>query len=165
MTARQWIDFPEPQGPIHRVIFSPDGKRLAAMGRDELFNIWEIDGNRFKELPTPKPLDKPKERVSEDKFIATLAFSPKGKLLALGYNDGDVGIWDAEKERWLAEHVNPYKGSPVITSIGFSPDVKWLASGDERGYVILWDAEKCKLLGWLQMVFEGPVASLGLQLR
>jgi WD40 repeat protein len=159
--AHRWIgDLRGPKEPIQGVIFSPDGKQLATMGRDELFSLWKIAGNSLENLPTPKPLEKPKEHVSAAKLIQTLAFSRKGKLLALGYQGGAVGIWDAGNDRWFAQPVSPYKGSSSITCIVFSPNGKWLASGDRQGQVILWDAEKCKPLGEPQKVFEGQVASL-----
>ena len=141
------------KGPIIRVIFSPDGKRLAAAGREELFSLLKTEGDSLKDLPAPKPL---KEPSNESEVITTLAFAPKGKLLALGNNGGSVGIWDLGNNKWFAE---PMRAHPrAVYSIVFSPNGKWVASGCLEGYVVLWDVERGKQLGGPLKVFEKPSA-------
>ena len=66
--------------------------------------------------------------------VNSVAFSPDGRILAVGDNRGDVGLWDVATGRRtvLAE------GSPVY-GVAFSPDGRTLAVGDARGDVGLWD--------------------------
>ena len=64
-----------------------------------------------------------------------VAFSPDGKTLAAGDNDGHVGLWDVATGRRTAA-LN--EGDPVY-GVAFSRDGKTLAVGDYGGYVGLWD--------------------------
>jgi WD40 repeat protein len=66
---------------VGRVVFSPDGKRLAAAGSDKVVRVWDVEtGKELAALPCP-------DRV------AVVAFSPDGKSLAAGSKDGSVRIW------------------------------------------------------------------------
>ena len=68
-------------------------------------------------------------------FISCLVFSPNGKMLAVGYRDGTIKLWDlrASKELVTFEaHARPTR------CLAFSPDSKTLASGESGGTIKLW---------------------------
>ena len=111
---------------------SPKGDVLAAM-RDEFEDVllWNpTDWKRLPSLRTPK-------RVP----VASIAFSPVGKTLAVGCRDNSIYLWDVQSREirhWLRGHV----GLP--TSLSFSPDGTLLASSAPEicgSSVILWDVK------------------------
>jgi len=66
---------------VGRVVFSPDGKRLATAGSDKIVRLWEMEtGKELAALPYPDQVN-------------VVAFSPSGKSLAGGSQDGSIRIW------------------------------------------------------------------------
>ena len=66
-----------------------------------------------------------------------LAFSPDGKTLALGCDDGSVRLLDGE----TAEERAVLRGhADVVRSLAFSPDGAFLVSSGQDREILLWDA-------------------------
>src|SRR5262249_40413702 len=64
-------------------------------------------------------------RLTGVKGTATaLAFSPDGKILAIGDNRGTIQLWDIGERKKVAQWTE--KGE-TIASLAFSPDGKWFA--------------------------------------
>lgn len=57
-----------------------------------------------------------------------VAISPDGRLLASAADDGEIGLWDIERQRLLPAPWTPPEGSR-LTSLAFSPDAQLLAAG------------------------------------
>ncbi|MCE7986630.1 MAG: hypothetical protein DYG89_36110 [Caldilinea sp. CFX5] len=68
----------------------------------------------------------------------TLAFSPRGHLLAGGMANGEIHLWQTAN-RQLATVIKAH--TTIIWDLVFSPDGQWLASGSKDGSVRLWDVE------------------------
>ncbi|HET7015530.1 MAG TPA: TIR domain-containing protein [Streptosporangiaceae bacterium] len=79
-----------------------------------------------------QPLD---EVLSAGSQVNGVAFSPNGRILAVGSLSGFVGLWDVATGRRVGT-LN--EGSPVY-SLAFSPDGRTVAVGDDAGDVGLWD--------------------------
>ena len=120
------------------VAFAPDGKTLASCGalRDDtgtryLVKFYDPEGRKraaHLEMPTS---------------MIALAYSPDGKLLAIGCADKSVFVWDlpGKKEKFVLMGAH----TDIIQAVAFSPDSKTIASGGiEDKIICLWDAEKGK---------------------
>jgi len=87
-----------------------------------------------------------KDRTTLGKFPATSgdpgdsALSHDGRLMALGYQNGQVGIFDTVTWQPVGEPMNCH--SDWITAVAFSPDGRRLATnGSGREPVRIWDLE------------------------
>jgi transcriptional regulator with XRE-family HTH domain len=109
----------------YSLAFSPDGKKLAAIGSSHTAKIWDVASGKL--LVTFS---------GHTNNIFSLAFSPKEELLATGSLDGTALVWDTRTGQQLQTLiVTTTDVCPVV----FNRDGKRLANGDGAGRVIVWD--------------------------
>src|SRR5262249_39326522 len=83
--AAEPLVWKEHEDGVNGLALSPDGKRLASAGDDEVIKIW--DPATGKVLLTLE---------GHEDAVNAVAFSPDGKRLASASDDGTVRIWDAD---------------------------------------------------------------------
>jgi WD40 repeat protein len=115
-------------GPSVNMAFSPDGKRLAAGGENNLVKVWDVQtGTVLQTLPGHRG------------DVYTVAFSHDGRWIASGSEDSTVKIWDARS----GELVHTFRGhTGIVTSVAVSPDDRRLISGSRDRTVKVWDLSK-----------------------
>jgi WD40 repeat protein len=122
--------------PILAVLFSPDGRWIAAGRQDG--RVLVLDAKTGKVNLT---------LIVHTRPIHGLAFSrpdvPGGASawLASGAEDGSVVVWDLSSGMARNKFLNPLLGywGYGIRSLAFSPDNKVLVTGGDQGYVSRWD--------------------------
>ena len=118
--------------------FSPDNSTLVSAG-DRSLTIW-TGGPEYE-----------RRLECKGETYHCLSFSPDGRTLALGAEDGSVRLWEmpsAREQGALQDH------SGTIRSVAFSPDGRHLVSASQKGRVVLWDVSSGLALSTL--VEEGP---------
>ncbi len=120
------------RGAANAVDFSPDAGTLASAGDDGDVILWDtaIRAERSR-LPNPRP-DHPIR-------VLDTAFSPVGHLLATGYLDGRVQLWDVSDPAFPRPEGPPLSGPRGVNSMAFSHSGRVLATGHGDGTVLLWD--------------------------
>lgn len=86
----------------------------------------------------------------------SLAFSPDGSALAIGANDGSLGLWEVENGE-LIKRIPAH--SMRISDLAFSPDGAWLASTSPDGTLGVYQATDLTMLQ-TQESTSGPLLSL-----
>ena len=133
-----------PVGSSWPIAFSADSRFLASVRRDV--------GVVLRDAETGKPFGRPLSYRGEQ--IESAAFSPDGRLLALGADEA-VTLWDVQSQRLVGE---PLRGHEYqVLALAFGPEGRTLVSGGLDKRVRLWDVESGRALVEFPDRHEGPV--------
>lgn len=136
-------------GRLMSLEISPDGKRIAA-GGSASFGLYQYPSGKVGQSPgivwiwdlaTGKQLKRLEQEEAGE--VVSLAFSPDGKTLAGGGQNGSIQRWSGDAYtpgELLLAHAGP------VWALAFSPDGKTLASGGADHEIAEWDPVTGKLL-------------------
>ncbi len=130
--AQAFDPLEQPGGQIERVRFSGDQQYILAVGSKTLSHVYKVpdfqDPNAELELAWKAP--------PQGFGCAFPVFSPDSKLLAVGANNGEVFLRDAQDGTLLARLRN---GHMEVRWVEFSPDGRRLYSAGLDGECKIWD--------------------------
>jgi WD40 repeat protein/serine/threonine protein kinase len=134
-TSRLWegnagkIAFEFPKAPDGRLpaMLSRDRNRMALLETDASVQVWDVI--RHERLGAPLRLPS---------LISMSVFSRDSRTIAIGANDGTVGVWVGETYQ---TNVAQFKLAKEVTRLDFSPDGSVLAAA-WAGWITLWDTRR-----------------------
>lgn len=144
-------DFPSHKGVVNEAALSSDCRLVAytfARSNDEA--PWEIakDGAVYLWDMQRRELVKAIEIHTVPgyeglKQVSTITFSPKGRFLAYGAEDGVIRLWDVELKRELP----PLLGcTQAVRAVAFNPAETQVASAGDDSTIRLWEIAGAKPL-------------------
>ena len=73
-------------------------------------------------------------------YASSAAFSPDGRMVALGFPNGPLMLFDSMDGSALSGQWSSDKGT--LMELEFSPDSQWLAAGYASGDVHIWQVSR-----------------------
>ena len=110
---------------VYAVAFSPDGRLLAAGGKDRLVRLWDVSGD-------PKPAAAP--LTGPASWVNALAFNPSGTALAAAASGASIQVWSTRD--WSLK--DSFPGTANFTSVQFLAHDEQLLSGAVDGVTRIW---------------------------
>lgn len=144
------------EGGVTSVAFDPskNAETLATGDVDGYVYLWNFENQRQGARLSPPP--PPPGTTPSSQSISSVAFSPDGTKLAIGYNNGDVALWSVATEKELRTLSCPPSLTGGVSSVAFSPNSGVLAAGDGNGNTYLFDVSSGRSMSFL----KGPNSEL-----
>ncbi len=118
------------------VALSPDGKSVAAGGYDGHLRIWDIASGKPPIDVPAQPPPPPNTPPPPANIVTALAFSPDGKLIALGGADGVIHLFQAADGKFVRSMPGH---TSAVAGLAFHPGGALLASAGKDRTVRLWN--------------------------
>jgi serine/threonine protein kinase len=141
---------------VRTVTFAPDGRTIAIAPNYYNVDIWDLTKNPPAKLPELGLYNDPRT------FPSSLAYSPDGKMLAVGIGGG-WGLWDMTGK--VPKKIRIVGGEDG-TRVAFTPNGKTVVSSSKDGKVMItdvgnWKSELVQLPHGLESIHSLALASDG----
>ncbi len=128
---------------ISEACFLGQGRRVASASFAKI-KIWEPS--------TTETSDTLRQNIS----VRSLAYSPNGKHILTGGNDGTLRLWNKETDQLI----HSFKGHPeTVFAVGFGKQGSFFFSGSQDHSIKLWNLDSAELLRTLDG-HQGSVNSI-----
>ncbi|MDY6807082.1 MAG: serine/threonine-protein kinase, partial [Cyanobacteriota bacterium] len=117
---------------VSSVTIAADSNTLISGCFDKTIKFWNLaTGELVNSLTASDP-------------VLAIAFHPAKAILACGYVDGCIAIWNLQKK--AVSCIGQHSNNNVSMSVAFSPDGKAIGSCSDDSYINLWDLETGELI-------------------
>lgn len=141
-SGRRFLHLDGHRGPVRASAFSPDGTRLVTGSHDGTAIIWDADSGARIEMLSVGSGDGAAGRSRST--VGAVAFSPDGRNILTGSDDGVARLWQATTGDLIAEKT--IRENADLSSVSFSHDGQLGFAGSDAGDAQLWRLDGGELL-------------------
>jgi WD40 repeat protein len=129
------------QGAVRNLSFSSDGRVIASTGDDAGVHLWEPGRSPRR----ARAFLSGASFLSPGLQVRSVAFLPRRRVLAVGYQDGKIRLWDIGTRRQLG---SPLQGhTDAVADLAISADGSRILSGSADSTIRLWNVRDHRQLG------------------
>jgi WD40 repeat protein len=142
------LAFQEPQDAVFAVMFSPDGKLLAAGGVDHVVRVWSVDENKLAG-----------ELKGHTDWVLGVSFSADGKFLGTSSADRTAQVWEVGTWKLVAK----LDQMEAVNGVAFGPNAELVAvavSGPTDRMIRLRRRDNTQLARAIDLGVPGPLGVL-----
>ncbi len=136
-TGELLANLSDARGPLYELSFSPDGALILGTG-EGFIRVWNTD----KLVPVESDLN----RISD---VSSARFSPSGKFIVTGLQDGTASVWELHSGRRIVE-VRAHLERLTVAGPAFSPDEASIVTAGADGIARIWSIPSGKLVAELK---------------
>jgi uncharacterized delta-60 repeat protein len=146
------------EGPVYAVAFSPDGKNVVSGSDDGTARAWQAQTGREVARMTHEGWVNAVARMTYEDWVRAVAFSPDGRYVVSGSDDGTARVWSVETGQEVARVTH----DGAVSAVAFSPDGKYVVSGGGDSTARAWEAQSGQEVarmtheGWVNAVAFSP---------
>lgn len=129
-----WAVAPLAFSPDSALLACADNTRLHVFRREDLLALAKADKKRTETLPVTTTVATLK---SVRKHFQSAAFTPDGRGIMTGTNDGLVRVWDTTT--WQERHAYDWKCGPVRWMIVTADSTRAAVAGTRK--IVIWDLD------------------------
>ena len=125
---------------LSAVAFSPDGQWLATGSEDKTARVWDFEAMLETGMIAEDFAPQPSLVLGgHGDWVTSVVFSPDGRWLATGCDDGIGRLWDLQATDPSATPLEVVGHEGPVPSVAFRPGGSWLATGSGDRLARLWN--------------------------
>lgn len=138
------------------LVFSPNGKSISSGNSDGNVHIWDVNDAKQESKRVFSQLKQLLHQKGHKDKILSLAFSPDGKMLISGSEDGTIRGWDVTSRKQLfisAGHSTEITALAEIKDENYLMSMHWL-----QNQILRWDINSGHQLAGTYLFNKNPEA-------